>query len=130
MSEIAVLDPVVGAPLPDGPVTLVIAVFTAGRDMMGAAACPAQPRWLWRAGRLCVAYGRTRVVMRRGGVYAYGVICAIPEAGPAPAAGVVRLPLAPLWRISLGEGCELRPGDNMTIMDGVVEIIPDAAPPV
>lgn len=124
------LVPVVGAPMPEGPVVLGIAVFTAGGELMGAARCPAPPAWLWRDGRLCVAYGEVRVVMRRRGWYAYGVICAMPAVitGAAPAGGVVQLPLVPLWRIGLGESHELRAGDDMHVLDGLVAIVPGGEP--
>jgi hypothetical protein len=119
----APLEPVLGGELPDGPCSLGIAVFTADGTPLGAARCPFPPVWLWRGGRLCIAYGATRVVLRRRGVYAFGVICAIP----ATAEGTV-VPVAPMWRISLGEPHELRAGDNISILDGVVAITPDSEP--
>lgn len=111
-----------GAPmLPDGPVILGIAVLTEDGEVMGAARCRHPPAWLWRASRLCIGYGETVITIARGGTYAAGLIVAMPAAwtGPGP------VPLAPMWRISLGRPAELRAGNSMHVLDGVVAIIPD-----
>jgi hypothetical protein len=113
-------------PMPDGPVVLWIAVFTAAGELMGAAPAELRPAWLWRDGRLCVAYGPVTVTVFSPGWYAFGVICAVPlsELG-ASHSRVSRMPFVPLWRISLGEPQELRAGDNIHVLDGVVAIIPE-----
>ncbi len=106
-----------GRPVPDGPVELWFAVYDAGGVLLGAAPATRDPAWVWRGGRLCLAYGRVRVEMDRPGVYDYAVICAVSL---LPGGS----PFAPLWRIGLGEPHELRAGDDIHILDGVVAILP------
>ena len=83
---------------------------------MGAAPVPARPSWLWRDGELCLSYAPVRIVVEVGGRYETGVICAV-----MPAARACR----PLWKVGLGEPAELRPGDDITITDGVIKITAD-----
>jgi len=114
--------PVRAGQLPDGPVELWFAVYDADGMLMGAAPATVPPTWLWRDGRLCLAYGHVRVIMSRPGTYDHAVICAVsvmPQGAP----------FAPLWRIGLGKPQELRAGSDMHIVDGVVAIIPDPAGP-
>ena len=110
-----------GAPMPDGPVELWFAVYDAGGVLLGAAPATQPASWLWRDGRLCLAYGHVRVELSRPGIYDHAVICAVsalPQGSP----------FRPLWRISLGEPRELRAGDDIHILDGVVAILPDEEP--
>jgi hypothetical protein len=102
-----------GPVMPDGPVVLGIAIFTEAGEYMGAARCDWPPEWLWRDGMLCVAYGPCQVIVRRPGRYSYGMICAV--------AGRVAVPL---WRIGLGEPQQMRAGDDINVLDGVVAIEP------
>lgn len=107
--------------VPDGPVELWFAVYDAGGTLLGAAPATGPLTWCWRDGRLCLAYGHVRVVLSRPGVYDHAVICAVsvmPQGSP----------FAPLWRIGLGEPHELRAGDDIHILDGVVAIIPGDPP--
>ena len=114
-------DPLLAGPvpdMPDGPVELWFAVYSADGILMGAAPATAPLTWCWRDGRLCLAYGAVFVIMSRAGTYDYAMIGAVslsPQGSP----------FAPLWRIGLGKPQELRAGDSMSILDGVVALIPD-----
>jgi len=107
---------------PDGPVSLLIMVFTDDGELMGSAPVTRAPRWLWRDGCLCIGYSPVRVPVIRPGRYATGLICAV---APGPEGGQFR----PLWPVSLGPPQELRAGDGITITDGVIAIIPDLPGP-
>jgi hypothetical protein len=113
---------VLGGRIPDGPVTLWFAVTDAAGAIMGAARMPVPMPWRWQHGRLCAAYSGLRVIMTRPGWYAYGVICAVSGAEQVT-------PFMPLWRVSLGKPQELRAGDDLTVAEGVIAIIPDPAVP-
>jgi len=104
--------------LPDGPVELWVAVFTGDGEFMGAAPAQTQPRWLWRDGRLSCNYTPVVVEVTHGGTYATGLICAV--AGGA---------WQPLWPVTLGPPHKLRPGDDITITDGIIAITPDLPGP-
>jgi hypothetical protein len=105
----------------DGRAELWVAVFTADWTLMGAAPAPPRPGLLWRDGRLCIDYSPVKVRIVRGGRYATGVICAV-----MPGARQYQ----PLWSVSLGPPGDLREGDDITVLDGVIAIIPDPpAPP-
>lgn len=106
-----------GIALPDGPVELWVAVYAGEGLLMGAAPMTEPLAWLWRGGQLCLAYGPVRVIMRQPGTYSYGMICAVT-------AGEQAAPFAPLWRIGLGKPQEMRPGDDVHILDGVIALIP------
>lgn len=93
-------------------------MFADDGHFMGAAPAPAQPSWQWRHGSLCLSYAPVRVIIQTGGWYKTGAICAV-----MPAARAYR----PMWAVSLGEPHELRPGDDITITDGVIEITADQA---
>ena len=77
---------------PDGPVELWVLVFADDGAYLGSARAAERPRWRWRDGRLALDYSPVRVVMRRRGVYATGLICAVDQR-----ARVFR----PLWPVSL-----------------------------
>ena len=109
---------VLGGRIPDGPVTLWYAVTDAGGMVMGTAPMPPMMPWRWQDGRLCLAYSGLRVVITRPGWYAYGLICAVSD-------GEQATPFIPLWRVSLGKPQELRAGDDIYILDGVIAISPD-----
>lgn len=117
-------------PMPDGPVSLWFVVFSADGRIMGAARASLAPEWQWRGGRLCIGYGHVRVVMAEPGWYDSAVIVAVPQAAEVAALGVPAeaTPYAPMWRIGLGEPRELRAGDDMHILDGVLAIEPMAGP--
>lgn len=104
----------------DGPVSLVIIVFTGDGELMGAAAVTRPPRWLWRDGHLCLSYSPVTVTVTRACRYSTALICAV-----APESGVYQ----PLWPVSLGPGQELRAGNSITITDGVISIIPELPGP-
>lgn len=106
-------------PMPDGPVSLWIAVFDQAGGLLGAAPATGPLCWLWRNGALCLAYGRVAVTSLRAGRYDHGVICAVAEDAPA---------WRPMWRIGLGEPADLRAGDVVHVLDGVVAITPEGAP--
>lgn len=110
-----------GRAMPDGPVELWFAVYTAGGTLMGSAPATAPLAWYWRDGQLCVAYGPVHVVMSRPGRFEYAMICAV-SAMPQGS------PFAPVWRISLNPKNELRAGDTMEIADGVIALLPDPSP--
>jgi hypothetical protein len=101
--------------LPDGPVSLVFAVVAADGSIMGAAPMPVPMPWLWRAGRLCLAYTGLRVTMTGGGRLDRGLICAVSARGRA---------YFPLWDVPLGDGEVLGRGDFITVGDGVIQISP------
>jgi hypothetical protein len=106
--------------MPDGPVHLVIIVFTDDGELMGSAPVTRQPRWLWRDGRLAVSYSPVTVRTSRAGRYSTALICAVsPDTGA----------YVPLWPVSLGDPQEMRAGDNIHITDGVISIIPDLPGP-
>lgn len=99
--------------LPDGPAELWMAVFSTAGEFMGAAPARRTPAWRWRNGRLCLDYSPVRIVLRTGGWYETGVLCAV-----VPGARAYR----PLVRLPLGKPAELRAGDVITVADGVIEI--------
>lgn len=103
-------------PMPDGPVELWVAVFADDGHFMGAERTQERPAWRWRHGTLAMDYSPVRVVMRHGGRYHTGVLCAVN-----PAARAYRA----LFAVSLGEPRKLRAGDDMLISDGVIAIRPD-----
>lgn len=103
---------------PDGPVELWFFVFATDGSFMGAAQARQQPSWLWRDGRLCCDYSPVRVSVQYRGMYATALICAV--AGDR---------YRPLWPLSLGEPQELRSGDNITIANGVISLIPELPGP-
>ena len=118
-------------PVPDGPVSLWFVVFSTDGRIMGAARASLDPGWEWRGGRLCIGYGHVRVVMSWSGWYDSAVIVAVPQAAEVDAvAGLPAdaTPYAPMWRIGLGEPRELRAGDDLHILDGVLAIVPMAEP--
>jgi hypothetical protein len=100
----------------DGAAELWVAVFTADWTLMGAAPAAPRPPLVWRGGRLCLDYSPVYVTIRRRGIYRTGVICAVMRGARQ---------YRPLWPVGLGEPKELRPGDDMTILDGIIEIDPD-----
>ena len=102
--------------IPPGPVELWVAVFDTDGEFMGAAQAPPRLATTWRAGQLAFAYTPLQVVMQRGGWYKTGVICAVNRQARA---------YRGLWPVSLGEPGELRPGDTITITDGVIAVTPD-----
>jgi hypothetical protein len=106
--------------LPDSPVSLVFAVVAADGEIMGAAPLQVPMPWLWRAGRLCLAYTGLRVTMTRGGRLDRGLICAVSPRSRA---------YCPVWDLSLGAGEVLRRGDSLTVGDGVIEISPSGSRP-
>jgi hypothetical protein len=97
----------------DGRAELWVAVFTAGWTLMGAAPAPAHPGLIWRDGRLCIDYAPVTVTVRRAGIYQTGVICAV-----VPGARQY----TPLVPVSLGPPNHLRPGETITITDGVLAL--------
>lgn len=99
----------------DGPVHLAVIVFTDDGELMGSAAVTRQPEWLWRDGRLCIRYSPVTVIITRPGRFKTGLICAV-----SPDDGAYQ----PLWPVSLGPPQEMRAGENITITDGVIFIIP------
>lgn len=103
---------------PDGPVELWFFVFATDGSFMGAAQARQQPSWLWRDGRLCCDYSPVRITITHGGTYSTGLICAV-------AGGMYR----PLWPLSLGEPQELKAGDFITIIDGLISLIPELPGP-
>ena len=92
---------------------LWVAVFDVDGEFMGAAPATARPAWEWRAGRLSLNYAPVIVPVRFGGWYKTGVICAV-----IPSARAYR----PMWPVSLGEPQRLRPGNTITITDGLIAI--------
>jgi hypothetical protein len=104
----------------DGAAELWVAVFADDGTFMGAAPCPATPGLVWRDGRLCLVYSPVLVTMRRAGRYQTGVICAVMRGARQ---------YRPLWPVSLGTPHELRAGDSMTILDGIIAITPDVPVP-
>jgi hypothetical protein len=111
---------VLGGRIPDGPVTLWYDVTEADGTVMGTAPMPATMPWRWRGGRLCLVYSGLRVVIARPGWYVYGVIYAVPGSEQAA-------PSIPLWQVSLGKSQQLRAGDDIHILDGMIAITPDYA---
>ena len=101
--------------MPDGPCELWAVISSTDRQFMGASPAGARPAWRWRGGKLCLDYSPVRVTVRDGGWYESCVLCAV-----TPAVHAYRA----MWRLSLGKPAELRPGDNITITDGVIEIQP------
>jgi hypothetical protein len=112
-----------GREMPDGPVSLWIVVFGEDDTLMGASPATGPLTWLWRDGRLCLAYGAITVRVVRPGWYACGVIGAVSE-------GEQVAPLYPMWQIGLGKPQQMRVGDHIHILDGVVAITPDEPPGV
>jgi hypothetical protein len=106
--------------MPDGPVYLVIIVFTGDGELMGSAPVTRQPRWQWKDGALAISYSPVRVVLARGGTYSTALICAV-----SADTGVY----VPLWPVSLGDPQQMRAGDDIHITDGVISIIPDLPGP-
>jgi hypothetical protein len=104
----------------DGPAELWFAVFADDGAFMGATRTARQPSWLWRDGRLCCDYSPLRVTVRYGGRFQTGLICAI-----SPQTRTWR----PLWPVSLGPPERLRPGDFITVADGVIALIPELPGP-
>jgi hypothetical protein len=109
----------VGNP-PDGAVKLWFFVFATDGAFMGAAQVTRPPGWLWRDGRLCCDYSPVHVRMTHGGTYSTGLICAV-----SPDRQVYR----PLWPLSLGKPGKLRAGDYLTVVDGIISLIPDLPGP-
>ena len=107
--------------LPDGPVSLVFIAVAVNGDVMGAAPMPVPMPvpmpWLWRAGRLCLAYTGLRVTVTSGGRLARGWICAVSPGSRS---------YCPIWDLALGvPDAPLRRGDFITIGEGIIEINPD-----
>ena len=114
------LSPARAGGLPDGPVELWILVFATDGALMGSARAARQPSWTWRNGKISLDYTPVHIVISHGGRYSTGLICAVSAANRN---------YRPLWPISLGEPQELRAGDDMTIIDGVVSLTPELPGP-
>lgn len=111
--------------LPEGDVELWFAVFTDDGEFMGAAPAQSRPRWLWRGGKLCCDYSPVVITMMRQGRYSTGLICAVSPVTRA---------WQPLLPVGLGKPGELKAGNTITIIDGIIAMtfgLPDpAAAPV
>jgi hypothetical protein len=99
--------------LPNGPVTLWMAVFSDDHRLMGAAPMTGQPAWIWRDGQVAIDYGTVVVEVLQPGRYADAVIVAV-------ASGRYQ----PVFRIGLGEGRDMRAGWTITIRDGAMAFHP------
>jgi hypothetical protein len=107
-----------GEALPDGPCELWIIVADAAGLVMGASPISGQLTWMWRGSKFGLAYGVTRIIVENPGEPARALIVA---ARPDQHHWVV-----PLWPISLDvpPGSKLRPGDTVTILDGMIALDP------
>jgi hypothetical protein len=101
--------------LPEGPVTLWMAVFSDARQLLGSAPATGLPSWLWRDGRLSIDYGTVHVGVLAEGRYQTAFIIAVSGGR-----------YVPVFRIGLGKPQLVRPGTTMTILDGRITLTPDA----
>jgi hypothetical protein len=97
----------------DGAAELWVAVFTAEWTLMGAAPAPPRLALLWRDGRLCLNYAPVTVPVIRGGWYHSAVLVAVMRGARQ---------YKPLVAVSLGKPAKLRPGDTITVAEGLIAL--------
>ena len=108
--------------LPEGPVELWLAVASDEGAVMGAGPMTETPSWCWKDGRPAISYGPVRILIQRRGRYARGLIVAVSRESGAWA------PVCPIG-LSGGKRRELRAGDEMTMVDGVLALYPELHSP-
>jgi hypothetical protein len=98
--------------MPEGPVSLFLAVFSDDGRPMGVAPA-AEPRWCWRNGAAHLDYGPVRVDIREAGRYACGYLVAVSGQW-----------WRPVLRVNFNDDVHglLRPGDWMTVTDAVIRL--------
>lgn len=105
---------------PDGPVALWMIVLSDTGELMGAEPITGPLAWVWRDGALNLSYPVVRVVVRRPGVAATGIIAAVN-----PGAGAV----SPQFEVGLFGGTardrplpQVRYGDVLMVSEGLFRL--------